>query len=388
MGRAMLASGTGPADPAGAVTLFLCGDVMMGRGIDQVLPQPLDPTLHESYLRSALGYVALAERAHGPIPRPAAPGYVWGDALAEFARVRPAARIVNLETAVTTSDDAWPGKGIHYRMHPHNLACLTAAGVDCCVLANNHVLDFGYGGLAETLATLHAARIATAGAGADQAAAESPAIIALPGGRRLLVFAYGLASSGVPPDWAATRTGAGVAWLAGLAAHDADGVARQVAAQRRDGDLVVASLHWGGNWDYTIGAAERRFAQRLIEEAGVDLVHGHSSHHVKGIEVHRGKLIIYGCGDFLNDYEGIGGYEAFRGDLSLMYFPTLAAGSGRLLALALTATQLRRFQVRLADPAGADALEAVLDREGRALGTRVERTAPARFLLRWRAAGR
>ena len=202
------------------------------------------------------------------------------------------------------------------------------------------------------------------------------------------MFAYGLASSGVPRDWAATRTGAGVAWLAGLAAHDADGVARQVAAQRRDGDLVVASLHWGGNWDYTIGAAERRFAQRLIEEAGVDLVHGHSSHHVKGIEVHRGKLIIYGCGDFLNDYEGIGGYEAFRGDLSLMYFPTLAAGSGRLLALALTATQLRRFQVRLADPAGADALEAVLDREGRALGTRVERTAPARFLLRWRAAGR
>jgi poly-gamma-glutamate capsule biosynthesis protein CapA/YwtB (metallophosphatase superfamily) len=387
MARAMLASGTGPADPAGAVTLFLCGDVMMGRGIDQVLPQPSDPTLHESYLRSALGYVALAERAHGPIPRPAAPGYVWGDALAELARVRPAARIVNLETAVTTSDDAWPGKGIHYRMHPHNLACLTAAGVDCCVLANNHVLDFGYGGLAETLATLHAARIATAGAGADQKAAEAPATIALPGGRRLLVLAYGLASSGVPREWAATRTGAGVAWLAGLTAHDADVVARHAAAQRRDGDLVVASLHWGGNWDYTIGAAERRFAQRLIEHAGVDLVHGHSSHHVKGIEVHRGKLIIYGCGDFLNDYEGIGGHEAFRGDLSLMYFPTLDAGSGRLLALALTATQLCRFRVRLADPAGTDALAAVLNREGQALGTRVERSAPARLVLRWRGDG-
>jgi len=47
----------------------------------------------------------------------------------------------------------------------------------------------------------------------------------------------------------------------------------------------------------------------------VDIVHGHSSHHVKGIEVHRGKLILYGCGDFIDDYEGIKGYEAFRDDL-------------------------------------------------------------------------
>ena len=59
---------------------------------------------------------------------------------------------------------------------------------------------------------------------------------------------------------------------------------------------------------------QRRFAHGLIELANVDVVHGHSSHHVKGIEVYRDRLILYGCGDFLTDYEGISGYEEFRGD--------------------------------------------------------------------------
>ncbi len=150
-----------------AVTLFLCGDVMTGRGIDQILPHPSAPQLFEPYVHSALEYVELAERANGPIPRRVPSDYVWGDALAELARVRPDARIVNLETAVTVSEDAVPGKGIHYRMNPANAACLGAAALDCCVLANNHVLDWGRAGLVETLATLRAAGLRSAGAGAE-----------------------------------------------------------------------------------------------------------------------------------------------------------------------------------------------------------------------------
>ena len=78
------------------MTLFLCGDVMTARGIDQVLPHPGDPALHEPYLKSARAYVRLAEKAHGTIPRPVAFDYVWGDALGEWGRVRPDVRIVNL----------------------------------------------------------------------------------------------------------------------------------------------------------------------------------------------------------------------------------------------------------------------------------------------------
>ena len=114
---------------------MLAGDVMTGRGIDQVLAHPGAPDLHESYVRDAWDYVRLAEALNGPIPAPVSADYLWGDALAEIERVAPDLRIVNLETAVTTSDHAWPGKGIHYRMHPANVGCLTAAQIDWWIWA-------------------------------------------------------------------------------------------------------------------------------------------------------------------------------------------------------------------------------------------------------------
>jgi len=366
------------------VTLFLCGDVMTGRGIDQVLPHPSRPHLYEPYMRSALGYVEIAEQANGPIPKPVDFGYVWGDALAELERVKPDARIINLETAVTASEDAWPGKGIHYRMHPANVPTLTAAKIDCCALANNHVLDWGYKGLAETLATLHGAGVRTAGAGGDEAQAAAPAVIELPRGGRVLVFAWGMPSSGVPREWAARKDRAGVNFLAELSARAADAAGRQVRAAKRAGDVVVASIHWGGNWGFDIPGEQRDFAHRLLDAAGVDLVHGHSSHHVKGIEVHRGKLILYGSGDFLNDYEGItGGHKAYRDDLALMYFPILEPATGTLTRLAMTPTQTRRFRVNRAPEDGVRWLEETLNREGRRFGTRVERRPDGILALVW-----
>lgn len=367
-----------------AVTLFLCGDVMTGRGIDQILPHPCDPALHESFVQHALGYVALAESAHGTIPRHVAPDYIWGDALAELERVRPAARIVNLETAVTTSDD-WLDKGINYRMHPANVACLTAAEIDCCVLANNHVLDWGRAGLLETLHTLHGAGLRTAGAGRNRTEASTVAEIPLPGDHRILVAAFGMQSSGIPVQWAATDELPGVAVLKDLSDRTADRIARSVAAVKQSGDLVVASIHWGGNWGYEISAAEQRFARRLIDAAGVDVVHGHSSHHPKAIEVHAGKLVLYGCGDFVNDYEGIAGYESYRGDLGFMYFPTLSAATGALVRLELVPTQLNRFRVQRAPTEDARWLAELLQREGRWFGTGARVREDGRIELAWSA---
>jgi poly-gamma-glutamate capsule biosynthesis protein CapA/YwtB (metallophosphatase superfamily) len=129
-------SASSPGAPA--LNLFLCGDVMTGRGIDQLLPQPSRPHLYEPYVTDARDYVRLAERASGPIARPVGFDYVWGEARAEIDRRAPQLRIVNLETAITTSEDAWPGKGIHYRMHPANVGVLTAARIDACALANSH----------------------------------------------------------------------------------------------------------------------------------------------------------------------------------------------------------------------------------------------------------
>jgi len=372
-----------PRGERSRVTLCLCGDVMTGRGIDQVLPHPCGAVLYEEFTRSALDYVKLAERASGPIPRGVDPSYPWGDALAEIARLRPDAWIVNLETAVTRSEDAWPGKGIHYRTSPENGRVLSAAGIDCCVLANNHVLDWGYAGLDETVRTLDSLGVRHAGAGRNLAEAEAPAVMGLGEKNRLLVYSFASPSCGVPRSWAASETRPGVALLRDLSRTTVERIADRTRSDKRTGDLAVASLHWGSNWGFRVSPAEQDFARALIERAGFDVVHGHSSHHVKGIEVHRGHPILYGCGNFLDDYEGIAGYEEFRGDLGLLYFVTLDRMGGRLERLCMTPTRVARFQVQRASGQAADWLAGTLNREGKRFRTSVERTADGRLELRW-----
>jgi len=196
----------------GLLTAFLCGDVMTGRGIDQILPHPSDPRIHEPYVEDAREYVRMAEAANGPVPRPVPLPYIWGAALEELARVAPDARIVNLETSVTRSDDHWPGKGIHYRMHPD--------------------------------------------------------------------------------------------------------------------------------------------------------------------------LILYGCGDFLEDYEGIAGYEEFRDDLTLMYFPTWQPETDRLERVRMTPMRIRNLRAHYATAAEAEWLRSTLGRISLPFGARVEHVADGTVALR------
>jgi poly-gamma-glutamate capsule biosynthesis protein CapA/YwtB (metallophosphatase superfamily) len=363
------------------LTLLLSGDVMTGRGVDQVLPHSCPPRLYEAAVTSALDYVALAERANGPIRRPVGYAYVWGDALAVLEEERPEARIVNLETSITTSDEPDP-KGINYRMHPGNAAVLTAAKVDCCALANNHVLDWGRAGLAETLETLARAGIRPAGAGPDLRAAQAPAVLTVEAGGRVLVFAFGATDAGIPDDWGAGAARAGVHLLPNFSRRTVDHIGGLVRATKRPGDVAVASVHWGGNWGYDIPAAHRRFAHGLIERAGVDAVHGHSSHHPKAIEIYRERPILYGCGDLLNDYEGIPGKEEFRADLVLLYFLTFEVPPGRLVRLELRPLHIRNF--RLNQPSASDRawLRGRLDRECRRFRHRVVAAADA-YAVEW-----
>jgi poly-gamma-glutamate capsule biosynthesis protein CapA/YwtB (metallophosphatase superfamily) len=193
-----------PTDPITqqVVRLFLCGDVMTGRGIDQILPHPCDQLLHENYVKSARDYVRLAEEVNGLIPRAVKFSYIWGAALQELTRVQPDARIVNLETSITRRG-AFVPKGINYRMSPENAVCLVSADIDCCVLANNHILDWGHAGLFDTLENLERLRIESAGAGLDIDQASAPAVLDLSGGGRILVFSVALETSGVPVTWVA-----------------------------------------------------------------------------------------------------------------------------------------------------------------------------------------
>ena len=344
--------------------LFLCGDVMTGRGIDQALPYPVNPILYEAYVRDAREYVTLAEKAKGAMPRPLSFDYIWGDALRELERAKVDLRVANLETAVTSAETPWPEKGIHYRMHPRNIGCLNSAKISACALANNHLLDWGYDGLSETLTTLRAAGIAHAGAGNDFEEAVQPAVLNTACNGRLLLFSFGSQSSGIPRDWKATSISPGVNLLDDLSEATAARVADQMRVHQRTGDLIIASIHWGNNWGYEVPRDQITFAHRLIEE-GVAIVHGHSSHHVKAVEVFKGRLILYGCGDFLTDYEGISGYEMFRSDLALMYLIELDSCSGELIAARLVPMCMRRFRLERASAADARWLCNLLNQLGK-----------------------
>ncbi len=345
-----------------SIRLFLCGDVMTGRGIDQVLSHPCNPVLHEGYVHSAMDYVRLAEEANGPIPRHVDPSYVWGAALDELNRARPDVRIVNLETSITRSEAYLP-KGINYRMSPENADCLAAAAIDCCVLANNHVLDWGRAGLLETLATLERLQIKAAGAGRNLGQASTPAALDIVSKGRVLVFSFASVTSGTPHNWAATQEAPGVNLLPDLSEASVALICEQIARARQPRDVIIVSIHWGSNWGYEIPDEQRRFAHSLIEQADVSIVHGHSSHHAKAIEVYRNRLILYGCGDFLNDYEGIEVTRNIADDLALMYFADIGIAGGDLVALDIVPLQIRKFQ--LVRPSKQDIrwVQQTLDRE-------------------------
>ncbi len=268
--------GQGSAGPS--MRLFLAGDVMTGRGIDQILPSPGNPRLHEPRVQDAREYLALAEAVSGPIPRPA------------------------------------------------NLAAATA-----------------------------------------------PYVHDVAGKGRVLVYAFGSPTSGIPPAWAARQRRAGVSLLIDFSERAIREIAETIRRTRRPRDVVVLSIHWGPNWGYAVADDHRSFAHRLIDDAGVDLVHGHSSHHPKGVEVYRNLLILYGCGDLLNDYEGIGGYEEFRDDLALMYLADVDPGSGGLMRPELLPFKIREFSLNPPSDSEIGWLADRLGRECRRFGSDVAR---------------
>lgn len=186
-----------------------------------------------------------------------------------------------------------------------NTPCLSVFKADCCVLANNHIGDWGATGLTDTLDALADARRAKAGAGRNAQEAARPSMLTTSARGLAQVFAYVLPSSGTPASWAADADTPGVNFLP---------------------DTSETSL----------------------ERVRADIVYGHSSHHPMAVEVHRGRPIFYGCGDFINDYEGIGGHEAYRPDLVLGYVLDIDTASKRLTCLEMLPFRICKFRLNRA----------------------------------------
>ena len=233
---------------------------------------------------------------------------------------------------------------------------MAAVRPDACALANNHVLDFGRRGLEDTLDAVSGAGLWPGG---RPGAWQRP--------RGDLLLRDGLQRD--PGGWAAAPGRAGIYFLPDLSDATADELIGRARAAKGPGDVVVVSVHWGSNWGYGVGPDQVRFAHRLID-GGVDLIHGHSSHHPGPVEVFGGRLVLYGCGDCINDYEGITGHERYRGDLRLLYFASLQPDTGALAALQMAPMRARKLRLYRAAEA-----------DGRWLGTVMER-ASSRFASR------
>lgn len=320
------------------LTLALMGDVMLGRGVDAAL----------KHMR---------------------PQDVWSDVLPQLLQAD--LRIANLECALTTHPQPWTRswKMFHFRADPAAVRCLQAAHIDACSLANNHILDFEARGLRDTLRTLDAAGVRHAGAGLDLEEAAAPALLEVPGASPCRVAL--LAFTDNQPDFAAADRRPGTHYLeVSLEADTLSRVANAIDRARAQGaDWVVFSNHWGANFVERPSPKFRRFAQRVIE-LGADIYYGHSAHICQGIEIHRGKPILYDTGDFIDDYAVD---PVLRNDRSCLF--KLMFDQGRLRRIELIPVTLAVAHVALARGEDFAAISAGMEQRCAELGTALERQA-------------
>ena len=290
------------------LTLIFAGDVMLGRGVDEKLQ-------HESA------------------------AYPWGDLLPVLESAD--LLLANLECALTDRTERWTDGGykpFYFRARPHAVNALVAGRVGFVSLANNHVGDFGWEGLQDTLAVLNRAGIAHAGAGADRADAHEPARLVLHGARVSV-----LAFADYPAEWRATATSPGMNYTpVSLDPEDFTEVARQIAAARERADCVIFSIHWGPNMRAWPSNEFRAFARAVID-AGADVFWGHSAHVVHGVEFHHGHPILYDTGDLMDDYAVD---PHLRNDLSALFVVHLRPPA--VESVEIVPVQIADMQVKLA----------------------------------------
>lgn len=274
---------------------------------------------------------------------------------------------VNLECAITPHDTryAGPEKAFYFRADPHAIEVLQHVGADLVSLANNHALDAGDQGLADTLDALDEAGIAHAGAGSTLAAASRPAIVEH-GDVRIGVLAY----CDHQADFAAGPDAPGIRYVDVDAPETGEMLAEEVAALRPDVDCLVVALHWQPNWAPYIEPAYRTLAGRLVA-AGADVVWGHSPHHFQGVEWIGDSVVLYSTGDLVDDYAVD---PTYRNDRQLLFEVTLTAERvERVRAFPLVLDVARTM------PAGAEAREWITRRFAqfcRQVDSRIEEDEP------------
>ncbi len=202
--------------------------------------------------------------------------------------------MVNLETAITEGGTPEP-KAYNFRAPATALTALSSAGVDVVTLANNHGVDYGPDGLADTLAAKAAGTLPMVGVGANATEAYAPWTTVVKDQRISIFGATDVLDEAFYSTWPATDTQAGIA-----SAKDAN-QARLVAAvqaARPASDTIVVYLHWGIEGSTCPSARQQELAQSLVD-AGADIVVGSHAHRVQGGGRLGAAFVDYGLGNFV-----------------------------------------------------------------------------------------
>lgn len=320
-------------------------------GTQRSEPSPVERTrgVHLGFVGDAMLGRGISERWAD-----ADPSDVWGSTLDRLQSLD--GLVLNLECAITAHDGRWPEKTYYFRADPaFAQGALDVADASVAALANNHVLDFEVQGLEDTLTHLDEVGVEHAGAGADLDAALEPAITEI-GGLTVATLSFTDRWS----EFAAAADRAGSAYFPLDPAVDGTRTLVRTALARavaHDPDIVIASVHWGENWETHPEPRHEAFGRWLIEQ-GVDVVHGHSAHVLQGVEVYRGSPIIYDAGDFVDDYVEMDDVYNKRSGLF-----ELRIVDGNLDALSVVPTEIVDQQARIAEEdAAAWVREAIRDR--------------------------
>ena len=310
------------------IRLSFAGDLMLGRGVDQVLKFPTDSRLYENAVKNSKEYVLLIQ-SELKRQNKVYELLFWSPIMNDFHKFQSHLFFINLETAITHSLTPYP-KGINYKLSPDTVYILKKLEKDIfpsqliVSLANNHILDWKTKGLIETIEILKQNNIKYIGAGSTQKEAETPMFIDIKEKienkeekKRIVVFACGHTSSGIPEDWKAIDLNPGLFLLFNELKENI--LYFQDLFKNHSitsNDIKILLIHYGSNWITNFEDEWKKYIKLFIYELGFTIILNTSSHHTLPTEQIKilkqtndnnieYATVIHGPGDFINDYYGI-----------------------------------------------------------------------------------
>lgn len=207
----------------------------------------------------------------------------------------------NLECTLSTKGEKLVNKGIWLRAEPKAVEGLKYIDADIVNIANNHILDYNDPAMFETMEMLEKHDIKHIGTGKNIDEARKPAIMEVRNVEvgflaytDLYQYGFGIPGTNKLRYFEAKEN------IAGVAPLKYELIREDIQKLRDQVDLVAVSLHWGVEDSHHVPPEQRELAHKMIED-GADMILGHHPHVLQGIEIYKGKPIIYSMGNFIFD---------------------------------------------------------------------------------------